>query len=468
MSARRSGPGLSRRLTRQATWAVIALVLGFGFITWFVTGAHVVEASREEAIELAEHVAASRAPHPLGHYVRVDDPHVWIFGPHRERVSPNTRGLSPPHPALVDFGVSPPMVVIALHRDGDRVVVGWPLASDLPLLRDLLVVILFMGGVSAIVAVWLTSWATRRMLVPVEDMGRLVSAMVAAREVSALPPPSAVDDEFTRLTDVFNQLLARLTEQSDHERQMLAQAAHELRTPLQVLRGNLDLLQDWDDLDDAVRTESLAQSRQVLDRLSRLVQDLLTLERARTGTERVEAVALVPLLETLVEDLRALAPDRRIHVRLRQATVMASPWRVERALWVVADNALKYTTPGTPLAVAVVTDPFHGQAGVELSDQGPGIPEDELPHIFDRFFRGKNASPNEGTGLGLPIARALVEHDGGTVTLRSQVRTGTTVRLLWPSADLAVAGYEPARSSTRAVPSTDPHPVTGSQPGPAE
>jgi two-component system sensor histidine kinase MprB len=305
------------------------------------------------------------------------------------------------------------------------------------------------------------------MLVPVDHMSRMVSAMVTAREVSSLPTWSQVDDEFGRLTDVFNQLLTQLDSQARRERQMLAQAAHELRTPLQVLRGNLDLLEGWAGMDPAVREESLRQSRQVLDRLSRLVRDLLMLERARTSDERVEPVLLVPLLETLLDDLHALAPDRILQRTLRRATVMASPWRVERALWVAVDNALKYTVPGSPLTVAVIVDPIRRHAGVEVSDRGPGIPAEELPRIFERFFRGSNAAPGEGTGLGLPIANALVEHDGGSVEVRSRVETGTTVRFLWPAAE-DEWDQEPAKSAAKALPSTDPHPVTGSQPGPAE
>ena len=459
--------GLSRRLTRQASWAIVALVMGFGLLTWVVTGAHVVETSRADALTVAKEVLEPSPETPIRHFVRLNDPHVWIFGRHRERVSPNIKGGPAPRSALVDFATNPPMAVVVYDARGSRVVVGWPLANDLALLRDLLVVILVMGGMSAAVAVWLTGWATRRMLVPVDHMSRMVSAMVTAREVSSLPTWSQVDDEFGRLTDVFNQLLTQLDSQARRERQMLAQAAHELRTPLQVLRGNLDLLEGWAGMDPAVREESLRQSRQVLDRLSRLVRDLLMLERARTSDERVEPVLLVPLLETLLDDLHALAPDRILQRTLRRATVMASPWRVERALWVAVDNALKYTAPGSPLTVAVIVDPIRRHAGVEVSDRGPGIPAEELPRIFERFFRGSNAAPGEGTGLGLPIANALVEHDGGSVEVRSRVETGTTVRFLWPAAE-DEWDQEPAKSAAKALPSTDPHPVTGSQPGPAE
>jgi signal transduction histidine kinase len=408
----------------------MALVAGFGAVTWLATAAHLIAITRGDAFRLADTLAEVRYPGPLTRYRRPDDPRIWIVTDHRVRRSPNARGTNPPATRMVNFATTPPMVVVR-NTSGDRtVIVAWPLSGDLDVLRDLLAVLLVLGAVAAIVAVWLTSWATRRMLMPVDHMTRVVARMVQARRVAPLPAWSAADDEFTRLTTVFNELLQQLEQQAERERQMLAQAAHELRTPLQVLSGNLDLLSRWGGLDPDVRRDSLEQSRQVLNRLSRLIQDLLMLERAQSGSERTETVDLDVMLETLLDDMRALAPERPIRARLEPVAVLASPWRMERAIWVAVDNALHYTPPESPIDLTIIRE---GQlAGVEVRDHGPGIPADELPRVFERFFRGAASRGREGTGLGLPIARALVEHDGGTITLTAEVGRGTTVRLLWP------------------------------------
>ncbi|MCL8209085.1 MAG: HAMP domain-containing histidine kinase [Actinomycetia bacterium] len=426
---------LRQRLTRQAAWAVVSLVLGFGCVTWVATALHLYAVTRAQAAaaahEILDHVRDHDGHVEIPHYRYPEDPGVWIREGGRLVRTANVAGRPVPAPGLHGLGTPDPAVVVRAAAGDTVVTVAAPLAADLDVLRDLLVVLGLLGVLSGAVGWWLARWATGRMLVPVDRMTRAVGRMVRHRTVTKLPVWSDTDDEFNRLSQVFNALLAELEGQAERERQMLTEVAHEFRTPLQVLQGNLDLLADWGGQDPAVRAESLEQSRQVLARLARLVGDILTLERARTGRPgAVEAIDLAAVVEGMVDDVRALAPGRTVAAEAAPATVWATRWMVERALWAVADNAIKYTPAGGTIRLGVVTRP--GRAGIAVADTGPGIPPEERAHVFDRFFRGRTGRERGGSGLGLALARALVEYDGGAVELESEEGCGTTVTLWWP------------------------------------
>jgi signal transduction histidine kinase len=426
---------LRQRLTRQAAWAVVSLVLGFGCVTWVATALHLYAVTRAQAAaaahEILDHVRDHDGHVEIPHDRYPEDPGVWIREGGRLVRTANVAGQPVPAPGLHGLGTPHPAVVVRAAAGDTAVTVAAPLAADLDVLRDLLVVLGLLGVLSGAVGWWLARWATGRMLVPVDRMTQAVGRMVRHRTVTKLPVWSDTDDEFNRLSQVFNALLAELEGQAERERQMLTEVAHEFRTPLQVLQGNLDLLADWGGQDPAVRAESLEQSRQVLARLARLVGDILTLERARTGRPgAVEAIDLAAVVEGMVDDVRALAPGRTVAAEAAPAMVWATRWMVERALWAVADNAIKYTPAGGTIRLGVVTRP--GRAGIAVADTGPGIPLEERAHVFDRFFRGRTGRERGGSGLGLALARALVEYDGGAVELESEEGRGTTVTLWWP------------------------------------
>ena len=428
---------LRQRLTRQAAWAVVALVLGFGFVTWVATAVHLYAVTRAQAAaaadEVLDHVRDRDGRVALPHYRYPDEPGVWVRVAGRLFRTANVAGESFPAPGLHGLKTPNPSVVVRAAEGHTAVAVAEPLAADFDVLRDLLVVLGLFGVLSGAAGWWLARWATGRMLVPVDRMTQAVDRMVRHRTVTKLPVWSDADDEFNRLSQVFNALLAELEGQADRERQMLTEVAHEFRTPLQVLQGNLDLLADWGGQDPAVRAESLEQSRQVLGRLARLVGDVLTLERARAGRPGpVQALDLGTVLNGMVDDVRALAPTLTVEATPLPATAWATPWMVERALWAVVDNAVKYTPAGGTVRLRVVS--AGRRAGIVVEDTGPGIPPDERERVFDRFFRGRTGRRLGGSGLELALARALVEYDGGSVELASEEGAGTRVTLWWPVA----------------------------------
>jgi signal transduction histidine kinase len=440
---------LSQRLTRQAAWAIAALVLGFGAVSWIVTAAHLYAVSRAEAVLAARAIAAPRPEHreadalalTVPRYRFSEDPAVWLTAGGKAARSPNASTVQPPPLGFQNLLGERPALVVAARSGQRTATVSWPLAADLDVMRDLLAVLALTGIVAGGVAWWLARWATRRLLLPVDRMTRAVEDMVAGGRATALPLWSGQDgpaDEFNRLSRVFNKLLQALTAQAEREREMLREVAHEIRTPLQVLRGNLDLMaQAVEELpagsDPSLHQESLEQSRQVIDRLARLVGDVLTVERMQAGrVDAPHAVDLLAVLERVVPDAAALAPALSVALldRGEAVRVRATAWTVERALWAVLDNAIKYTPGGGSIILRVVSD--GARSGVAVQDTGPGIAPEELPRVFDRFYRGRVGRNQPGSGLGLAMARALVEYDGGSIAIGPSPEGGTLATLWWP------------------------------------
>ena len=429
---------LRRRLTRQAAWAIVGLVLAFGALSWVATAAHLYAVSRAQALMAAAAVAEpSTGPPHVPRYRFAGEPAVWLEVGRAVVRSPNAPSFVPPAIGFHHLLGRRPAFVVAVRRDGRAAVVSWPLAADLDVMRDLLLVLALMGLLSGGVGWWLARWATGRMLAPVDRMARAVEAMVSGGGVTPLPEwPTGGEapDEFSHLSRVFNSLLAALAAQAEREREMLREVAHEIRTPLQVLRGNLDVMAAASDAEargDATQLESLDQSRQVIDHLARLVGDMLTVERMRGGrADSAGRVDLAAVVQQAAPDAAALAPALSIAVESADAAeVRATAWTVERALWTILDNAIKYTESGS-VSLSVVAE--GSRAGICVADSGPGIPPEEQPRVFDRFYRGQAGRHQPGSGLGLAMARALVEYDGGTVDLASAPGEGTTVTLWWP------------------------------------
>jgi signal transduction histidine kinase len=228
-------------------------------------------------------------------------------------------------------------------------------------------------------------------------------------------------------------MLARLQAAFQAQRRFVADASHELRTPLTSIRGNLGLLQRQPPIAEADQIAVLADLVSESERLSRLVADLLTLARSDTGRPpRQEPVPLGPLVADVIRRIAASHPDRLIHEDADvHAVALGDPDAITQVLFILLDNALKFTPPdGT---VSVTTGVRDGVV-IAVHDTGPGIAADALPQVFERFYQGDVARAGSGTGLGLPIAKALVEGLRGTIEVESRVGAGSTFTVTLPRA----------------------------------
>jgi signal transduction histidine kinase len=252
-----------------------------------------------------------------------------------------------------------------------------------------------------------------------------------------VPVDARGGDEVAELARGFVSMRERLGQLDRVRREFIANASHELRTPLFSLGGFLELLSD-EELDAATRREFLTETRAQVERLTRLATDLLDLSRLDAGQLHVEEteVDLAATARTVAEEFRAVAEAGGHDLQVAAngpIHALADEQRVIQIARVLVENAVRHTPAGTPLEIAAGED--DGRAVLAVRDEGPGIPEADQEHLFERFYRagGGHAS---GSGLGLAIASELASKMGGGLTVFS--RPGNTVfTLVLPPSDLS-------------------------------
>jgi signal transduction histidine kinase len=240
--------------------------------------------------------------------------------------------------------------------------------------------------------------------------------------------PVTGHDELSDLSATFNAMLDKLEEAFDTQRRFVDDAGHELRTPITVIRGHLDLM--GEDAEDRRATLELVDDE--LDRMQRIVNDLLTLAKAeRPDFLRFEPVEVAGLTEDLCAKAEALGPrDWQLGPACR-GVVIADRQRLTQAIMQLAQNAVQHTNPGDRIEIGSRFD--GAEVGLWVLDAGEGIEPDELEHIFDRFARGRVRAGSEGAGLGLSIVRAIAEAHHGRVEIESERGRGSRFTIVIPA-----------------------------------
>ena len=253
---------------------------------------------------------------------------------------------------------------------------------------------------------------------PITRLSRTLRAMSSERLDERLPGAQR-SDEIGELARSFNDLLARLQEAFARERQFISDASHELKTPLTSINANAQLLLRWGDRDEAVRRESIETIERESGALAEMVGGMLTLAKADRGDEiPKEPVSLSIVAQEAMRGAAPRAAEKRLVLDFETSTpsplVEGDAHLLRQLAGNLIDNAIKFTSEGS-VHVRVGADTNDGW--IEVTDTGPGIPQDELAHIFDRFYRADKARSRDvpGTGLGLAIVRSIARVHGGTV-----------------------------------------------------
>lgn len=293
-------------------------------------------------------------------------------------------------------------------------------------------------GVAGVAAAALAGWGVARNgLRPVRRLTGRVEGI--ARTQALRPLPVEGDDEVARLATAFNQMLVALSASRDRERRLIADAGHELRTPLTSLRTNLDLLsQAGDGLPAPARAELLDDVRAQVEELSTLVGDLMELARDEPLSPMVSDVDLLAVVERAVARVRRRAPAGvRFDVDLEPWTVRGEGGALERAVTNLLDNAVKWSPEDGTITVRL------SEGVLTIDDQGPGIAPEDLPLVFERFYRSDDSRTMPGSGLGLAIVRQAVQRHSGAV--RADQAPGGGARLvMWLPGTPAPADHHPA------------------------
>lgn len=275
----------------------------------------------------------------------------------------------------------------------------------------------------------------RRLSMPLDDLldaSNKVAEGDYSIRVDAKGPP-----EVYSLMQAFNSMTERLQVNDHQRRAMLADVSHELRTPITVIQGNVEGILDGMYPADETRLKSILEETQIL---SRLVDDLRTMALAESGSLQLkrEPTNLTQLIGEVTAGFDAQAKEKEINVELSLADVedlQVDPLRLREVLGNILSNALRYTPPGGEVKVRL-TEPGIGDGRsvtVSIHDSGPGIESADLPHIFDRFYK---SSDSGGMGLGLSIAKYIVEAHGGKIWAESEAGKGTKISFSLPAKTL--------------------------------
>jgi two-component system, OmpR family, sensor kinase len=302
-------------------------------------------------------------------------------------------------------------------------------------LLEVLVIGIAIAIVASSLAAWLSSYQALRAL---DNVTKAALQITSADDLSRrIPYKGSSKDEVGQLVAAFNQTLSRLENLFSTQRRFLTDVGHELRTPLTVIKGNVGLMRKFKEFDE----ESLETIEDEVDRLTRMVGDLLLLAQAESGKIPLahEVVELDTLLLEVLNQMQVLARDR-IKLTLGdidQVLVCGDRDRLKQVIVNLVGNSINYTPKGGEIVVGL--GKVSERAQLTVTDNGPGISPEDMPHIFERFYRGEKSRTRQkdgkGFGLGLSIAYWIVRNHGGRIEVTSTLGKGTTFCVWLPLTD---------------------------------
>jgi two-component system, OmpR family, sensor histidine kinase MprB len=320
-------------------------------------------------------------------------------------------------------GVHLRVLTIGAASNG-AVQIARPLNETDRVLRRVLWILVAIGLAGVVLAALLGEAIARSALAPVRRFTGRTEAIAAAPGDPSQRMDVESDDELGRLAVSFNTTLDSLERSVEAQRQLVADASHELRTPIASLRANIQVLEDADRLAPADREALRADVVSELDELTALVGDVVELARGATPQEALDDVRLDLIVTAQVDRAQRRAGDAVVfRTEIEPAVVMGEPERISRAVSNLLDNARRWSPPGG------VVDVRLDEATLTVRDHGPGFAEEDLPRVFERFFRSDRARAMPGSGLGLAIVRQAAEAHGGTAEAENAAGGGALVRV---------------------------------------
>jgi two-component system sensor histidine kinase MprB len=322
-------------------------------------------------------------------------------------------------------GVHLRVLTIGVGSDG-AIQVARPLTEVDAELNRLVKQLAIVAGVGVLLAIALGAIVARTALKPIRRFTRTTEALTGDPDLSHRLEETG-RDELTRLARSFNRTLDALETSAAAQRNLVADASHELRTPIASLRANIQVLEDADRLAPEDLVDLRADIISELDELTALVGDIVELARGSRPADRLDDVQLDTLVASLVDRFERRFPDLHFERSLEPTVVSGEPERIARAVSNLLDNASKWSPAGGTIEVVLA------EGTVSVRDHGRGFAEQDLPHVFDRFYRASDARSATGSGLGLAIVRQAAESHGGAVEALNARDGGGMVRVRFSS-----------------------------------
>jgi len=417
------------RLALFGAGVVALALLVFGVLLYALLARGVVtnqdDALRMRANQAAATLSQSTPTSPVAPVVPADlrsstEIFVEVFGPDWTLMYATGEPAVVPVAHSIGFATQDGFRLYARPFDNGYVITGQSTKVPQSSLSGI-VVFLIVSAVPALIAALLASWLVAgRALRPLKAVATAAEDIGRTRDFGRRLPAPPSRDEVATLSSSFNGMLKELQDAFESQRRFVADASHELRTPLTTIQGNAGLLASRT-LSDETRRAAVADVAAESDRMSRLVDRLLTLARADSGLQ----LELAPIdLETVTDEVcrqaGAAHPAQALIAETDAAIVDGDEDALRQLLWILLDNAFRYTTSAVELRL--VTE--EGWARLTVSDDGPGIPSQHRERIFERFYRAEASRTGSHAGLGLSIARWIVDQHGGRIIAGEAVLGG--------------------------------------------
>ncbi len=339
-----------------------------------------------------------------------------------------------------------PLRVLTVPEGGSALQVARPLDEINAVLTRLLVIsgIVIAAGIALAIAIGLV--VSRTALAPIVRFTRRTESLSGGPDLSHRLEEEGGRDELGRLARSFNRTLDALERSVEAQRHLVADASHELRTPISSLRTNIQVLASGDALPPEDRRQLLADVLGELDELTQLVGDVVDLARGSQPHDLEDEVRLDELVAASLDRVRRRAPQLRFDAELEPTVVSGMADRIDRAVTNLLDNAVKWSPSGAPVEVAV------RDGAITVRDHGPGIAEEDLPFVFDRFYRANSARKLPGSGLGLAIVRQVAESHGGRAAATNAPDGGALLRVTFGEPQAQSGSARPSDLRAETVP----------------
>lgn len=445
---------LQGRLARITASGVALAVFFLGFATYFSARESMYSQLDQELVEIASYAAGpiSADVEGLGGLnasalqsanvslalVRTDG-QVWRVQGMRASINPGVEEIaiartqqgSSTRSVIGNDGRPYRVVAVPLTTESGRyaIVLARPLAPTLATLRDIGTLVTLLGVVFIGLAGSMGYYSGRQLMRPLRELSSAVTRVAETDELN--PIGTYTDDELGDLSRSFDTMMHSLASSRDRQRRLIADAGHELRTPLTSMRTNVELLvadEKTGMLPAGARGEILSDVAAQLGEFTSLVGDLVQLSRDEAVTASPEPLDFADVVNAAVERAKRRGPNLGFDVSLAPHFIVGEPDTLERAVTNLLDNAVKFSPEGGTVHVHLA------DGELAIWDEGPGVAEEDLPRIFDRFYRSNKARNTPGTGLGLSIVAHTVNAHGGTVTVENQPGAGAKFVVKLPEA----------------------------------
>lgn len=320
------------------------------------------------------------------------------------------------------------------NKETFHIIVIKDMEHEYHFLKLLFIMMAISNIIGIIIALISGSFVSKRMLKPIDKITK-TAQIISIRDLNKRIEVTSADDELSRLTNTFNEMIERLQNSFQNQNKFVSDASHELRTPISVIQGYINLLDRWGKDDKEILQEAINTIKSETSSMTKLIEKLLFLARGDSGALKLEKenFSLNELIDEVIKESRIIAPDYCIISEKNEFISICADIRlIKQALRALIDNSIKYTPTKGKIKINSYLELEN--ILITIEDTGVGIPKKEIPKLFNRFYRVDEARSKKtgGTGLGLAIVKQIIDIHNGSISIESELGKGSKIIIRLP------------------------------------